>query len=169
MTMFYFLRFTALILLGLLIYGQTFNYDFVFDDHLFIVTNPFIKNFSNFHVMWHAFPLTRFVPMCTFALNYYFNQLHPQGYHIFNFIVHLVATGLVWALAGLLFRITKSSEDPFTKELPFIIAVLFLVHPCQTQAVSYISQRFESMATVFYLATVYLYLRARLSTVRIQQ
>ncbi len=45
-----------------------------------------------------------------------------------------------------------------------MIAALFLVHPCQTQAVTYITQRFESMATVFYLSTVYFYLRARLST-----
>jgi len=164
MAAYYLLRWSALIFIGLLIYAQTFQYGFVFDDHIFIAANPFIKNFSNFHVMWYAFPLTRLVGMYSFALNYHFNQLHPQGYHIFNFIVHLAATGMVWALAGLLFKITKPSEDQLTKELPFIIAVLFLVHPCQTQAVTYITQRFESMATVFYLGTMYFYLRARLST-----
>jgi len=166
MTLYYLLRCSVLIMLGLLIYGQTFHFDFVFDDHIFIVTNPYIKNFSNFHMMWQAFPLTRLVGMFSFALNYHFNQLHPQGYHIFNFMVHLAAVGLVWALSDLLFRIVKwlPSEDRITRELPFIIAVLFLVHPCQTQAVTYIAQRFESMATVFYLGTVYCYLRARLST-----
>lgn len=116
--------------------------------------------------MWHAFPMTRLLGMYSFALNYHFSQLTPQGYHIFNFIVHLVAVGLVWALAELLFKMTKllPAKDRFTKELPFIIAVLFLVHPCQTQAVTYITQRFESMATVFYLGTIYCYLRARLLT-----
>jgi len=165
---YYFLRWSGLILLGLLVYGQTFHFDFVFDDHLFIVTNPFIKNFNNFHVMWHAFPLTRLVGMYSFALNYHFNQLNPRGYHIFNFIVHLAAVGLVWALADILFTVIPAkagihTKDRLTRELPFIIAVLFLVHPCQTQAVTYITQRFESMATMFYLATMYFYLRARLS------
>lgn len=165
MTLYFLLRCLGLVLLGLLIYGQTFSFTFVFDDHLFIVTNPLIKNLSNFHLLWQGFPITRMVGMYSFALNYYFGQLSPRGYHIFNFIVHLLATGLVWALADLLFKITKGYEnkDRLTKELPFIIAVIFLVHPCQTQAVTYITQRFESMATLFYLGTIYFYLRARLA------
>ena len=163
---YYFLRCSVLLILGLLVYGQTFHFGFVFDDQYFIVNNPFIRNFNHVPMMWHVFPITRLVGMYSFALNYYFNQLHPQGYHIFNFIVHLTATGLVWALASLLFKITKvlPAKDRLTQELPFIIAVLFLIHPGQTQAVTYITQRFESMATVFYLSTVYFYLRARLST-----
>lgn len=165
MALYYLLRWSILVLLGLLVYAQTFGFGFVFDDYNFIVNNPFIKNFSAFHVMWHAFPLTRLIGMYSFALNYHFNQLNPRGYHIFNFLVHLVNAGLVWALAGLLFRITKSfpAKDRLTLELPFVIAVLFLVHPCQTQAVTYITQRFESMATMFYLATIYTYLRARIA------
>lgn len=159
------LRWIILVLLGLLIYGQTFSFDFVFDDHIFVVTNPFIKNFSNFHLMWRAFPLTRFVAMYSFALNYSLNQFHPWGYHVFNFIVHLVCVGLVWALAGLILRTVGwlPSEDRLRQELPFIIALLFLVHPGQTQAVTYITQRFESLATMFYLGTIYAYLRGRLA------
>lgn len=166
MIIYYLLRSSALILIGLLIYAQTFQFDFVFDDYIFIVNNPFIKNLSNFHVMWHAFPMTRLVGMYSFALNYHFCQLAPQGYHIFNFMVHLICVGLIWALADQLFIITNwlPAKDRLTKELPFIIAVIFLVHPCQTQAVTYITQRFESMATLLYLGTIYFYLRARLST-----
>ena len=163
MILYYLLRSIGLIVLGLLIYAQTFRFDFVFDDYIFIVNNPFVKNLSNFHLMWHSFPLTRLVGMYSFALNYYLGQLHPQGYHVFNFMVHMVAVGLVWALADLLFKITKAAGDKATKELPLIIAALFLVHPCQTQAVTYITQRFESMATVFYLATIYTYLQARVT------
>ncbi len=159
------LRCALLLSIGLVIYAQTFRFGFVFDDDTFVLSNPFIANFSNFPEMLKVFPWTRSVGLGSFTLNYYFNQLNPQGYHIFNFMVHLVAVGLVWALADLLFKITKwpPANNPLTKELPFVIALLFLVHPCQTQAVSYITQRFESMATVFYLATAYVYLRARLS------
>jgi tetratricopeptide (TPR) repeat protein len=155
----------VLVILGLLIYAQTFRFDFVFDDYIFVVTNPFIKNFSNFHLMWHAFPMTRFVGMYSFALNYSVSHFHPAGFHVFNFIVHLISTGLVWALATLLFKITcrLPSDERRTRHLPFVIAALFLVHPCQTQAVSYVTQRFESMAAMFYLGAVYAYLRGRVA------
>ena len=79
--------------------------------------------------------------------------------------------GLVWALAGIIFRIAGwlPSTDRLRQEIPFIIAVLFLVHPCQTQAVTYISQRFESMATLFYLGSIYTYLCARVSHSRVEK
>ena len=171
MTLYDFLRLALLLLLGLFIYGQTFHFDFVFDDKAFIVANLNIRHLSDVHLIWQALPMTRLVGIYSFVLNYYLNQLQPAGYHIFNFIVHLAAVGLVWALAKLLFKITNSLpvESRLTKQLPFIVAVLFLVHPCQTQAVTYITQRFESMAAVFYLGTVYCYLSARLSTNKAQR
>jgi tetratricopeptide (TPR) repeat protein len=171
MTLYYLLRWLSLIAIGLLIYGQTFLFGFTFDDRAFIVTNLYIKDFSRIPLIWHFFPMTRLVGMYSFAFNYYFGQLHTLGYHIFNFIVHLCATGLVWALASLIFKTTQylPAENRLTKQLPFMIALLFLVHPGQTQAVTYISQRFESMAAVFYLGTVYCYLYARLSTDRINK
>ena len=86
----------------------------------------------------------------------------PEGYHIFNFIIHLLCTGLIWATAGAIFKITGQSPsgDRLRQEAPFIIAVLFLVHPCQTQAVTYISQRFESMAIILSRKNLFLSSRA---------
>ena len=84
-----------------------------------------------------------------------------KGYHIFNFMIHLLATGLVWALATVLFKIVG---DVLLKSSHLLLRCLFLVHPCQTQAVTYISQRFESMATVFYFGSIYSYLCARISS-----
>ena len=164
MVLYYLLRWVGLVGVGLLVYGQTFGYGFVFDDYIFVVTNPFIKNFTNFPLMWQNFPMTRFLGMFSFSLNYHFNQLDPTGYHIFNFLVHMGCVALVWGLASLIFKITASPKESFNKDLPFIVALIFLVHPCQTQAVTYIAQRFESMATFFYLATVYCYLSARMAT-----
>jgi Tfp pilus assembly protein PilF len=164
--LFYPLRWLVILALGLIVYGQTFGFGFVFDDHLFIVTNQAIKDFHKLTEIWSGFPLTRMVGMYSFAANYALGQLHPSGYHIFNFCVHLVATALVWATAGVLFRIYPPSglTPGSRREFPFVIALLFLVHPCQTQAVTYISQRFESLAALFYLAAIYSYLRARTET-----
>lgn len=157
---YYLLRWLVLLLLGLAIYAQTFGFNFVFDDFDFIVNNIYIRRFDHVHYMWQILPKTRAIGVYSFALNYFIDQLHPQGYHIFNFFIHLLAVGLVWALAAMLFKIAGKSHP----QLPFFIAVLFLVHPGQTQAVTYISQRFESMATVFYLGAIYCYLCARISS-----
>ena len=162
------LHWLVLIPLGLAIYAQTFTFNFVFDDFYFIVNNPYIKSFGHVHYVWKVFPETRAVGFYSFAFNYLINQLNPQGYHIFNFVIHLLATGLVWATATVLFKIAGGLSRDY-QELPFVIAVLFLVHPCQTQAVTYISQRFESMATVFYLGTIYCYLCARISSSQTQK
>jgi len=162
---YYLLRWMVLILLGLAIYGQTFGFNFVFDDLNFIVRDPFIRRFDHVYYIWKIYPQTRTLGFYSFALNFFIGQLHPQGYHIFNFVIHLAGVGLVWATAGVVFQIAGwlPSNDRLRREAPFIIAILFLVHPCQTQAVSYISQRFESMATVFYLGSIYSYLRGRIS------
>ncbi len=160
---YYALRWSIILMLGLIIYYQTFRFGFVFDDNLFIVDNPHIKNFSNINGMWSEIPKTRMIGIYSFAINYFFHQLNPQGYHIFNLIIHLICVGLVWALSSLIFKITKSMQnDSLQKELPFFIALLFLVHPGQTQAVTYITQRFESIATLFYLGSIYCYLRGRI-------
>ncbi len=168
---YYPLHWSLLIFLGLAIYSQTFSFNFVFDDLDFIVKNPYIKRFDLVPEMWKTYPQTRTVGFYSFAFNYAINQLHPYGYHVFNFIIHLFAVGLVWAITGILCRRAPLhlSSDRLKQEIPFIIAVLFLVHPCQTQAITYISQRFESMATVFYLGSVYCYLCGRISSLRMQQ
>ena len=167
----YLSRWLLIILLGLAIYAQTFGFSFVYDDACFIVKNTSIRSFEHVPELWKIFPQTRTIGFYTFAFNYWLNQLHPQGYHIFNVLVHLLAVGLVWACASVLFKIVGwiPFKDPVYQHLPFFIALLFLVHPGQTQAVSYISQRFESIATVFYLASVYTYLRARISTFKIHR
>ncbi len=181
---YYPIRWSILVLLGLAIYYQTFRFDFVFDDDWFIVDNPYIRQFNQINNSFISLPLTRMLGVYSFGLNYLINGLNPMGYHIFNVIVHFIATGLVWGLSNLLFKIVgwmpfrlivgsypkKKAKEVFayklegaSREIPYLIALLFLAHPCQTQAVSYITQRFESIATVLYLATVYCYLLARVS------
>jgi len=168
MATFYLLRGFGLILLGLMVYAQTFHFGFVFDDYIFIVNNSLIKNLNNIHLIWQSFPMTRLIGMYSFAFNYALSQLNASSYHIFNFIVHICSAVLVWAISQLLFKLAKifPDKDARSRELPFLIALLFVVHPGQTQAITYITQRFESLATMFYLATVYFYLQARIAVAK---
>lgn len=158
-------QFIIIVAFGLIIYGQTLFFGFVFDDHLFIVDNPYIKDLGRVHLMWEHFPMTRLIGIYSFAVNYALNQLHPFGYHLFNLTIHLTATLLVWVLADLLLHITayQPKDKSLRRHLPFCVALIFCVHPCQTQAITYITQRFESLATVFYLATIICYLKARIA------
>ncbi len=172
MSIWYFpLRCFILLIGGLAIYAKTFGFDFVFDDHEFIILNSSIKNFQNIHHAWEALPKTRLIGIYSFACNYYFSQLNTYSYHVFNFLVHLITVGLVWFTTRVLFKIAGwfPTKNPVVQELPFLVALLFLVHPGQTQAVTYISQRFESMATLFYLSSIYCYLHARISLSTLQK
>lgn len=168
---YYLIRWVVLIAAGLAVYYQTFSFGFVFDDDWFIVSSPYIKDLKRLSGVFDQFPFTRTMGFLSFALNYALHQLDPFGYHLFNFLIHVIAAALVWGVSGLLidvlYPVSSKGRDAvskgvFIRQAPFLIALLFLVHPGQTQAVSYISQRFESMATVFYLSAVYCYLRARL-------
>ena len=111
---------------------------------------------------------SRHLSFFTFALNYHFSKLDPFGYHVFNFGVHLMTVCFIWWLTLLLFRTPRlrRSAVPVSAEaelIAFFAALLFLVHPGNTQAITYISQRFESMTAMFYVAAVCFYLKWRLS------
>ncbi len=154
----------SVVLLGVLIYSNTFQASFHFDDSNAIEENPAIRRLGDVHAIWDAFN-TRVVAGFSFSLNYAFGKLNPFGYHLFNITCHLFSSLLVYALVLLTFQtpaLNKSSLKDYRRLLGLSSSLLFLVHPIQTQAVNYIWQRVTSLASFFYLASVVLYVRARL-------
>lgn len=156
----------ALILLcGLFAYANTFHVPFVFDDTRGIVDNHLIKNLGNF---WPPSG-TRWFGTLTFALNYAAGGLNVTGYHYVNLAIHLAAALLVYRLVALalrtpLFQPNRASDSgtyPRTFA-PLVAAFLFVSHPIQTQAVTYVVQRYASLATLLFLAATVSYLQARL-------
>jgi tetratricopeptide (TPR) repeat protein len=86
------------------------------------------------------------------------------GYHLFNFGVHIVSAILVWWLTRLTLSTPAMKEDriaPFADLIALFAGLVFVSHPIQTQAVTYIVQRAASMATLFYLASLCLYIKSR--------
>lgn len=142
-----------------IIYSNVLHGPFVFDDGLYIVKNPQIKDPS---LLWP--PSSRYLAYLSFALNYALGGLEPFGYHLFNVAVHMANSILVFALALLLFK-TSALRDRGLEEYAFPAAIiasfLFAAHPVQTQAVSYITQRLASLAALFYLLSLVLYLKWR--------
>jgi protein O-mannosyl-transferase len=155
----------VLLLLALLaaaVYSNTFYASFHFDDSSSIVANQRIKDLTSFRDLSGS----RDVGYLSFALNYQFGGLSVFGYHLVNLLIHIINGFLVYVLVRLLFRASDSSGAARTTTAPWIAlaaALLFVAHPIQTQAVTYIVQRFASLAAMFYLLTVVCYLYWRLS------
>ena len=104
-----------IIFIGLLIYSNTFNAEFTFDDKPYIIENPAIKDFSYFGEPAKVLKLnqmgtgyryafiTRIVTHFTFALNYHLHRLNVFGYHLFNILVHITNALLVYFLIKQIF------------------------------------------------------------------
>ncbi len=152
--------FLILAVLTTLIYSNTFSVPFVLDDTRNIVENPRIENLKHFL----DFSGTRYVGFLSFALNYYFGRFNLFGYHLVNLAVHIANGFLVYLFILVLFRTPRMISSDLKIHSHWIAvatALLFVAHPIQTQAVTYIVQRFASLATLFYLLAVVCYLKWR--------
>ncbi len=148
--------------LSFLIYLPSLNGSFLFDDNHMIVNNTFIKNPKYFPLFFKGYVTSYPIPkgmcrpllMLSFAFNYWGGGLNPVGYRIINVLLHFLNATLLY------FLLTSLKKDT-PKTLAFLIILLFLVHPINTEAVSYISSRSDLMVTFFILGGFLLYLKKR--------
>jgi len=160
-----FLAVAILAIIGFVAYSNTFRGPFNLDDIDSIVSNPAIKNILDLRGIWDFWP-TRFITYLSIAINYKLDALRVFGYHVFNFLIHLGSTILVWLLAIATLNtpsIKKEAMSINVKLAAFFTGAIFLLHPIQTQPVNYITQRATLLAAFFYIASLYLYAKARLS------
>jgi Flp pilus assembly protein TadD len=155
-----------LVLLGVLTYSGTFHVPFVFDDVYSISDNPIIKDLANFisRPDGYAAYSNRYIGYLTFALNYRLGGLDVRGYHIVNLAIHLINALLVYLLVILTFKTDRLKNSSIAGSAGFIAlfaAALFVAHPVETQAVTYIVQRLASLAALFYLAALVFFIKAR--------
>jgi tetratricopeptide (TPR) repeat protein len=158
-----FLGLAAIFVLGFLIYSNTFNASFHFDDVDHLEENPAIRSLSNIRAIWE-YSHTRFLAYYSFAWNYHFSQLNVWGYHLVNLMIHIATAGLVYWLTCLIFTSPVLKDKPIAKDkkvVAFITAMLFVSHPLATQSVTYIIQRMSSMAAMFYLLSIVFYIMGR--------
>lgn len=145
---------------GFLCYANSFTVPFVLDDVTSILVNPNIAD--------PAFVLKpRFLGELSFALNYQLHGVALPGYHLLNIFFHLFCALLVYLLVITLFRtplLSGAADEITDRSIACAAALLFVTHPLQTAAVTYLAQRVTLLAALFYLAAVLLYLRSRLSS-----
>ena len=165
----------SLVLLTVIIYGGTLNHSFHLDDGSNISSNKLIQisNLSINELVKAGFESVnskRPVANISFALNYYFHGLDVKGYHIVNIIIHLLA-GIVlyyFVKITLSIRLVRDKFDE-TWFIPFFTALIWLVHPLHTQSVTYIVQRMNSMASMFFIMAMLFYVKGRLTPERVKK
>jgi len=156
-----------ILIVGIAIYSNTLSALFHLDDYHTIVDNNLIKDFNNFIDLsyWIKIINNRPFSYFTFSLNYNFNGLDLTGYHIVNIIIHLCSGLSIYWFVLLLFStptLKLRNSKLFIKNIALITALIFITHPLQTQAVTYVVQRMTSMASFFYLLSICFYLKARI-------
>jgi hypothetical protein len=152
--------FGLIAVLILIAYSNTFTSSFHFDDNPSIVENPSIKRVTSDNI---SAILTGIRPVVylSLMLNYQLGGLNVVGYHIFNIAVHIGCSIFVFLL--LLWTLNmprlKTKYGGKARWMALFGALLFAVHPIQTEAVTYIITRTELLATFFYLATFLLFIK----------
>ncbi|MGO8987815.1 MAG: hypothetical protein ACLQGU_17925 [bacterium] len=159
---------------ALVAYSNTFHVPFQFDDRSNITQNPNvqIKVFT-----WDQLERMvkntykdsiRVFSYFTLALNYRFGGVNVFGYHLVNFLIHIGAGGFLYWFLLLTFNLPSLKEKygPISYKVALFSSLIFISHPIQTQSVTYIVQRMASMSGMFYLLSLVLYIKGRLSAGR---
>jgi tetratricopeptide (TPR) repeat protein len=150
-------------LLGLILYSNILYAPFVYDDSSSIIENESVRSISGSLTNILS---NRYLTALSFAFNYAVGGLKPFGYHVINNLIHIINALLVCYLVILTFKTPFFRKRNDTFDISYFIAFssafVFIAHPIQTQAVTYVVQRAVSMATMFYLLSLVMYVKARL-------
>ncbi len=168
----------TLFIIILFIYANTFHASWHFDDE------PNILKEESLHLNELSWEKTKKILITTsgerkkinrpaarlsFALNYYFGQDDVFGYHIVNLSIHFLASIFLFLFIfhTLNLPTIKAKYGPNSYSIAILTTVLWAINPVQTQAVTYIVQRMASMAGMFYIMSMYFYLKGRTSQNRL--
>lgn len=153
------------------IYSSNLAGPFVFDDGRNIRDNTAIRliDFSWPELKKAATksPLpNRPLAYVSFAVNYYFNGYRTVGFRLVNITIHMLTGIFLYLFLKTTFGLpTLQPRFGSCRWLPYVAVLIWLVHPLHTQSVTYIVQRMNSMAAMFYILSMLCYARARLTQI----
>ncbi len=157
-----FLFIFIIIIFGFILYANSLDNSFVWDDWLHIVQNDFIKDWGSIDKLFTKdyFKLSReqfslsWRPLTTLSyfINYGLWGLNPFGYHLSSLLNHLLNAVLVYLITFLLFQ---------KRRISFLAGLFFVSHPIATEAVCVISFNENLLACLFLLLSFYLYIKSQ--------
>ena len=168
----YAFTFITLLILLLAVYSNSFQGDWHFDDFPNIVKNSHIqiKSLSLPELKQsitgiYQDRLLRPFSYASFALNYYVGGLNVFGFHLVNFFIHYLSSVFLFLFIfnTLKLPLCKNQYENIAYPVALLATVLWSVHPVFVTSVSYIVQRMTSMAGLFYIMSMYFYLKGRMS------
>ena len=154
-----FLSVILVIILGVAVYGNSINGEFIWDDEALVQDNVYIRDWSNFSKIFSddiAVGIEkesnsyRPLQMFSYMADYSLWKLNARGYHLTNIVLHILAALSLYYLTNLLFGDNR---------LSFLTAIFYVVHPIHTEVVTYISGRADSLALLFMLLCFIFYIK----------
>ncbi len=145
------------------VYANSLSAPFIFDDQSSIVENPSIRSIAAARSHPRNTPLAgRPVAGLSFALNFAASGLDASAYHATNVAIHVACALMLFGIVRRTLALPNLAPrfDGAGADLATVIALIWAVHPLATDAVTYITQRTESLMALFYLITLYASLRA---------
>lgn len=138
------------------VYFGALDAAFQFDDFAVIAGNPDVHSWQ----AWSAsMPGIRPLLKASYVWNWS-DAAHPFAFHLFNAVVHALNAALVFCLVE---ELLSCGMAPDARRAALIAALLFAVHPVNTESVTYISGRSNALMAFFYLSSLLVYMRGRLS------
>jgi tetratricopeptide (TPR) repeat protein len=151
----------VLMTITVIVYMNSLNGKFVFDDQQLVLQNP---QLMNVHTLREAIAIGtgwRQLLFLTYGLNFYLSGLDTFSYHAVNLLLHVVNVVLVYAII-----MAALGDDVRARFAAFAGAAVFSVHTLFSAAVSYIAGRSSELCGTFYFASILLFLKALESTTR---
>ena len=153
-----------IVLAGAATYANGLTNPFIFDDFGSVVRNPTIRDLTDLETVLSPPADTsvahRPLVNLSFAVNYAIGELHVIGYRILNLALHLACALLIFAIARRTLVAagsggTRVAPSPRAAVVAGTIALVWVVHPLNSEVVDYISERSDSMMALCLLAALY--------------
>jgi Tfp pilus assembly protein PilF len=166
----YAFTFISLLIILLAIYSNSFYGEWHFDDYANIVNNPYIqiKSFSWTEIKHCVFGifqdrLMRPLSYLSFALNYKVNGMDVFWFHVVNFIIHYLAAVFLFLFIYNTLKLPLLREKYSLIAYPVALLSTFFwaLNPVQVTSITYVVQRMASMVGLFYIMSMYFYLKGR--------
>lgn len=154
------IAFLLIAVLVLIAYSNTFTASFHFDDDAQIAENPAIKRVSGQNVV-SLLKTQRPVTNLSLMFNYAISGMNVVSWHIFNIGVHMANSIMVYVLIlwTLTLPVFRNRYAERARGMALFGALLFALHPVQTESVTYIISRSELLASFFCLSTFLLFIK----------
>jgi tetratricopeptide (TPR) repeat protein len=154
------ITFVLFAIMGFIVYANALKGGFIWDDELLVQDNMVIRGLSKMPDFFtqdisgrqdvHRYGFYRPLTMMTFAIDYASGKSNVEIYHLTSIILHILSAFSIYLLVNLLFR---------ERLISLLTGTLFLIHPVQTEAVTYISGRADLLVSLFIISSLIFYIK----------